>query len=56
MVKDEQIEAARRIVPFAFGIRPPEGQPGGLVHNWQTCAECARLREKAIAAVVEAGT
>ena len=56
MVKDDQIEAAQRIVPFAFGIRPGEGRPGGLVHNWQTCAECARLRGQAIAAVVEAGT
>lgn len=44
----DQLDAAKARVPFAFGIAPPPGAAGGLVHDWQRCAECRRLRLEAL--------
>lgn len=41
----EEVAAAKARVPFAWGI---SSSPGGLVHDWERCEECRRLRRWSI--------
>lgn len=51
IISPEALEAAKRRVPFAWGI---VSSPGGMVHDWKRCAECLRLRRWSLGPLPEA--